>query len=31
MLEGAPMTPESKYTYGIFIDNGLTYSEWGAK
>ena len=29
MLEGARMTHGNRYTYTIFIDNGLIYSEWG--
>ena len=29
MLEGAPITPGNRYTYKIFIDNGLIYSERG--
>ena len=31
ILEGAHMTPENRYTYSIFIDNGLIYGEWGYK
>ena len=27
MLEGTRMTPESRCTFKIFIDNNLTYSE----
>ena len=30
MLEEARMTPKNRYTYTIFIDNALIYSEWGA-
>ena len=29
MLEGANMTLGNRYTYTIFIDNGLIYSERG--
>ena len=29
MPEGAGTTPENRYTYKTFIDNGLIYSEWG--
>ena len=28
---GARMTPKKMYEYIIFIDNVLTYSEWGAR
>ena len=31
MLKGAPMTRGNKYTYAIFIDIDIIYSEWGAR
>ena len=31
MLQGARMNPSYKYTYTIFIDIDIIYSEWGRK